>query len=64
MFYLTPYVHLSNSRCISSHDAALTDTRTVSYERKEGRKEGRKEMFYLTTHLIHFIYCYMASDMW
>ena len=27
------------------------------------RKEGRKEMFYLTTHSTHFIYGYMASDM-
>ena len=26
--------------------------------------EGRKEMFYLTTHSTHFIYGYMASDMW
>ena len=26
-------------------------------------KEGRKEMFYLTTHSTHFIYGYMASDM-
>ena len=26
--------------------------------------EGRKEMFYLTTHSTHFIYCYMASDIW
>ena len=25
-----------------------------------GRKEGRKEMFYLTTHSTHFIYSYMA----
>ena len=25
--------------------------------------EGRKEMFYLTTHSAHFIYGYMASDM-
>ena len=24
--------------------------------------EGRKEMFYLTTHSTHFIYGYMASD--
>ena len=24
--------------------------------------EGRKEMFYLMTHSIHFIYGYMASD--
>ena len=27
-------------------------------------KEGRKEMFYLTTHSTHFIYDYMASDIW
>ena len=26
------------------------------------RVEGRKEMFYLTTHSTHFIYSYMASD--
>ena len=25
--------------------------------------EGRKEMFYLTTHSTHFIHGYMASDM-
>ena len=28
------------------------------------RKEGRKEMFNLTTHSTHFIYGYMASDIW
>ena len=28
------------------------------------RKERRKEMFYLTTHSTHFIYSYMASDIW
>ena len=26
--------------------------------------EGRTEMFYLTTHSTHFIYGYMASDIW
>ena len=26
--------------------------------------EGRKEMLYLTTHSTHFIYSYMASDIW
>ena len=26
--------------------------------------DGRKEMFYLTTHSTHFIYGYMASDIW
>ena len=28
------------------------------------RLYGRKEMFYLTTHSIYFIYGYMASDIW
>ena len=28
------------------------------------RKSGRKEMFYLTTHSTHFIYGYMALDIW
>ena len=27
-------------------------------------QEGRKEMFYLTAHSTHFIYGYMASDIW
>ena len=26
--------------------------------------EGRKEIFYLTTHSTHFIYGYMESDIW
>ena len=28
------------------------------------RERGREEMFYLTTHSTHFIYGYMASDIW
>ena len=30
----------------------------------QGFKVGRKELFYLTTHSTHFIYGYMASDIW
>ena len=26
--------------------------------------QGRREMFYLTKHSTHFIYGYMASDIW
>ena len=26
--------------------------------------KGRKEMFYLTMHSTHFIYSYIASDIW
>ena len=29
-----------------------------------GWLEGRKETFYLTMHSTHFIYGYMASDIW
>ena len=42
------------------------DDRCVSLlqaSRKDDNMEGRKEMFYLTTHSTHFIYGYMASDM-
>ena len=28
------------------------------------KREGKKKMFYLTTHSTHFIYGYMASDIW
>ena len=42
--------------------------RVERFEVRLGRfpegKEGRKEMFYLTTHSTHFIYGYMASDIW
>ena len=31
---------------------------------KKMHLEGRKEIFYLTTHSTHFIYGYMASDIW
>ena len=33
-------------------------------ENNIGKHEGRKEIFYLTTHSTHFIYGYMASDIW
>ena len=36
----------------------------VSKTSKIRSEEGRKEMFYLTTHSTHFIYGYMASDIW
>ena len=29
-----------------------------------GKSEREREMFYLTTHSTHFIYGYMASDIW
>ena len=31
---------------------------------QSAREEGRNLMFYLTMHSTHFIYSYMASDIW
>ena len=31
---------------------------------REREREREREMFYLTTHSTHFIYGYMASDIW
>ena len=44
---------------------------TINYRKENGvqliterKMEGRKEIFNLTTHSTHFIYSYMASDIW
>ena len=37
---------------------------TCYYLTRTRQLPGRKEMFYLTTHSTHFIYGYMASDIW
>ena len=42
----------------------LMNLRTMSQSCSTGVVEGRKEMFYLTTHSAHFIYGYMAFDIW
>ena len=31
---------------------------------REREREREREMFYLTTHSTHFIYGYIASDIW
>ena len=36
----------------------------VRADGKKRKKEGRKEMFYLTTQSTHFIYGYMVSGIW
>ena len=47
---------------------SVTDLSVIScvpkYTYTSKTKEGRKEFFYLTTHSTHFIYGYMASDIW
>ena len=49
----------------------ITDVYSTIYVRLSGSCVGRgsvvvreREMFYLTTHSTHFIYGYMASDIW
>ena len=45
----------------SSIDTCIPGSR---FRASDTSVEGRKEMFYLTTHSTHFIYGYMASDIW
>ena len=47
----------------------LKKTHTNKHKQKQYKNYmysclGRKEMFYLTTHSTHFIYGYVASDIW
>ena len=42
----------------------LTHLRWLLRGTEDETPKGRKEMFYLTTHSTHFIYGYMASDIW
>ena len=44
-----------------SDDSATVPSRPV---KKKKRFWATKEMLYLTTHSTHFIYGYMASDIW
>ena len=58
---------ISKSTLSSSPPAADRSTghdRGCARERACPKLEGRKDMFYLTTHSTHFIYGYMASDIW
>ena len=70
--------HLDKQSLYSTHIRRLIFNRGTCYGNQSQRvlswcssyhlvspdKEGRKEMFYLTTHSTHFIYGYMASDIW
>ena len=46
----------------------MKNNKKMNTKMKQGaityRKGRRKEMFYLTTHSTHFIYGYMALDIW
>ena len=47
-----------------SRDANPVPTNSLANDLVTMPLKGRKEMFYLTTHSTHFIYGYMASDIW
>ena len=49
---------------ISYHHIAICYTNLCCNLNLNGQLEGRKEMFYLTMHSTHFIYGYMASNIW
>ena len=36
----------------------------ITFISEEGNRERERDMFYLTTHSTHFIYGYLASDIW
>ena len=42
----------------------LSFLKCEAYHRRDQNREKESEMFYLTTHSTHFIYGYMASDIW
>ena len=46
---------------VTSQQSIWTELPQAGTKATPGTREGRKEMFYLTTHSTHFIYCYMAS---
>ena len=55
-------------KCLADHERSCWNISAQTNQWLENNNhenmEGRKEMFYLTTHLAHFIYGYMASDIW
>ena len=57
------------SKRTNHHVGARTDShapcqRRVLHVNLNNNREREREMFYLTTHSTHFIYGYMASDIW
>ena len=64
--YYKDVQHMTVSGKTSGRNLANTDVTVSSsiVRRRLIEHEGRKEMFYLTTHSTHFIYDYMASDIW
>ena len=45
-------------------EIGVTSGEVIESESESAAREREREMFYLTTHSTHFIYGYMASDIW
>ena len=62
---IVTYLYISISMLVIIVNINNISISTIVYVFKELRRiEGRIEMFYSTTHSTHFIYGYMASDIW
>ena len=58
-----PLLHQSWSTGCKEYFTCISTITQRRWYKMRGTEE-RKEMFYLTTHSTHFIYGYMASDIW
>ena len=61
---LFPISSIGTFICIDRTAHTTAFVTPLSYYPPLEQEKGRKEMFYLTTHSTHFIYGYMASDIW
>ena len=59
MFFCQNWRDFLTGITVNQHHISLDHT-----VHQKTMNEGRKEMFYLTMHSTHFIYSYMASDIW
>ena len=59
-------VHSHNTRedCSSQVTVEMSFIILLLVRERERERERERDMFYLTTHSTHFIYGYMASDIW
>ena len=61
MAFVQPLAYLRTEHVLVMHAGT---TKKKMKEKKKKEEERERELFYLTTHSTHFIYGYMASDIW
>ena len=62
--YTCKYIVFSSPEARYRASGRFTRANISSFPAQEPVTEREREMFYLTTHSTHFIYGYMASDIW